>query len=163
MTAERQATQPIDDPFAHLPKSNTAEYRRGETIYSAIQPSARVYLVTQGKVMVTRVVSEDKRVVMEICQASDIFGESSLVNGGGRAEQAVALENTRVMSWTPQEIVDCVTRQTRLGMALLQALAEGESGGGYDSSARRAFADPACQPTGRAARRWDRPHASFDA
>jgi CRP/FNR family transcriptional regulator, cyclic AMP receptor protein len=44
-----------------------------------------------------------------------------------QSEQAVALENTRVISWTPAEIVDSVTRQTRLGMALLHVLAQRES------------------------------------
>ena len=127
MTPAVQAPKPIDDPLSHLPKSNAVEYRKGQVIYSAIQPSDRVYLVTQGKVMVSRILREDKQVVMDICQPADIFGESSLVSSGSQSEQAVALENTRLMSWTPAEIVDGVTRQTRLGMALLHLLAQRES------------------------------------
>jgi CRP-like cAMP-binding protein len=127
MTSAVAAPKPIDDPMAHLPKSNAVEYRKGQVIYSALQPSDRVYLVTQGKVMVSRILNEDKQVVMDICQPSDIFGEGSLVNSTSHGEQAVALENTRVMSWAPAEIVDSVTRQTRLGMALLHVLAQRES------------------------------------
>ena len=127
MTPAVREAKPVDDPFAHLPHSNEAEYRKGQVIYSAVRPSGRVYLVTQGKVMVSRILDEDKQVVIDICQASDFFGESSLVSSASLSEQAVALEKTQVRSWTPQEIVENVTRETRLGMALLQVLACRES------------------------------------
>src|SRR5579872_6946677 len=127
MTPAVQAPKPIDDPLAHLPKSSSVEYRKGQMIYNAVQPADRVYLVTQGKVMVSRILSDDKHVVMDICQPSDFFGEGSLVNSRSQSEEAVALENSRVMSWSPVEIVDSVTRQTRLGMALLHVLAQRES------------------------------------
>jgi CRP-like cAMP-binding protein len=64
---------------------------------------------------------------MDICQPPEIFGETALVNCFAQYEQAMALENTKVMSWTAAEVVDSVTRQTRLGMALLQTLAQRES------------------------------------
>lgn len=116
-----------DDPLAHLPKANVMEYRKGQTIFSSTQPSERVYLVTEGKVMVSRMINDDKQVVMDICQPPEIFGENILVNCSSQYEQAVALENTKLMSWTAADIIDSVTRQTRLGMALLQALAQRES------------------------------------
>lgn len=127
MTPAIPAPKPIDDLFAHLPKSNSVEYRKGQVIYSAVQPSDRVYLVTQGFVMVSRILSDGKQVVMDFCPPSDIFGESVLVTCSSNVEQAVALENSQVMSWTPAEIVHGVKGQTRLGLALLHVLAQRES------------------------------------
>ena len=119
--------KPIQIALGQLPKSHVAEYRKGELIYSVRQPPDRVYLVTDGTVMVSRIVNDEKQVVMDICQPPEIFGESALINSVARDEQALALENTKVMSWTATEIVDNVTRQTRLGMSLLQMLAVRES------------------------------------
>jgi len=119
--------KPLEDLLAQLPKTNAVEYRRGQLIYNAAQSLDRVYIVTEGKVMVSRIVNQDKQVVVDICQPSDIFGESALVNGFARGEQASALENARVMSWTAAEVVDRVTRQSRLGVALLQTLARREA------------------------------------
>jgi len=127
MTSAIAAPERIDDLFAHLPKSDSVEYRKGQVIYSAVQPLERVYLVTQGMVMVSRILKDGKQVVMDFCQPSDIFGESVLVTPSSNVEQAVALENSRVMSWTPAEIVHSVKGQTRLGLALLHVLAQRES------------------------------------
>jgi len=127
MTTALPQAKPSEDPLAHLPKANTHEFRKGQVIYSTTEPSERVYLVTEGKVMVSRMINEDKQVLMDICQPPELFGESALVNCSSQYEQAVALENTKVMSWTAADIIDSVTRQTRLGMVLLQSLSRRES------------------------------------
>lgn len=119
--------KPLDDLLIHLPKTSAVEYRRGQFIYNSAQSLERVYVVTEGKVIVSRIVNQEKHVVVDICQPSEIFGESALVNCFSRGEQALALENARVMSWAAAEIVDRVTRQSRLGMALLQTMARREA------------------------------------
>lgn len=119
--------RPSDDPSAHFPKGNVLEFSRGQTIYDFEHASRHVYLVSEGTVMVSRVINDDKEVVMDIFKPPEMFGEGSLVNGRPRCEQAIALEKTRLTSCTPAEIVDSVTRNTALGMALLRSLAQRES------------------------------------
>jgi CRP-like cAMP-binding protein len=118
---------PLEDLLANLPKANAVEYRRGQLIYNAAQSSDRVYLVTDGKVMVSRIVNAEKQVVVDVCQPPELFGESALVNCFSRGEQALALENCKVMSWPAADILDRVTRQSHLGIVFLQVLAQREA------------------------------------
>ena len=119
--------KPLEDLLAHLPKSAAVEYRRGQMVYTSPQSADRVYVVTQGKILVSRVLDGGKHVVVDICQPPQIFGESALANCVPMCEQAVALEPAKVMSWSAAEIVERATRQSRLGMALLELLAQRES------------------------------------
>ena len=119
--------KPLADLLALFPKTNAVEYRRGQLIYNAAQPSDRIYAVAEGKVIVTRIAKAEKQVVVNLCRPPEIFGESALVNRPARGEQAMVLENARIMSWTASEILDLVARPNHLGMALLEVLVRREA------------------------------------
>jgi CRP/FNR family cyclic AMP-dependent transcriptional regulator len=114
----------LEDPLAHLPCSSIAEYRKGQVIYSQDQPSTSLYLVIDGKVKVCRVADDGRQVMVDIYQTDEFFGESAFLSSPTRDEQALALENTKVMTWTTSEIEDMVTRRPRLAIALLQILVQ---------------------------------------
>lgn len=116
--------RPLEDPLAHLPCSTILEYRKGQTIYSHDQPSASIYLVIDGKVKVCRLTDDGRQVVVDIYQPDEFFGESAFVGVAHCTELAVALENTKLMTWTIGEIEDIVTRRPRLAIALLQLLVQ---------------------------------------
>ena len=69
-------------------------------IYSQDQPSTSIYLVIDGKVKVSRMADDGHQVVVDIYQTDEFFGESALLGLPQRAEQATALENTKLMTWT---------------------------------------------------------------
>ncbi|HXK04458.1 MAG TPA: Crp/Fnr family transcriptional regulator [Verrucomicrobiae bacterium] len=110
--------------MAHLPCSTIVEYRKGQIIYSQDQPSTTLYLVIDGKVKVSRVADDGHQVVVDIYQADEFFGESAFLNLPHRCEQATALENSKLMTWTTAEIEDIVTKRPRLAVALLQILVQ---------------------------------------
>lgn len=116
--------KPLEDPLAHLPRSNIAEYRKGQMIYSQDHPSASLYLVIDGKVKISRVADDGRQVVVDIYQPDELFGESALLNLPRRSEQAIALEDTKLMAWSAVEIEDIIMRRPRLAVALLQILAQ---------------------------------------
>src|SRR5258708_39825345 len=122
MAAPQQQDKTLEDPLAHLPCSTILEYRKGQTIYSQDQPSTSIYLVIDGKVKVCRMADDGRQVVVDIYQTDEFFGESAFLSSPTRDEQALALENTKVMTWTTAESEDIVTRRPRLAMALLQIL-----------------------------------------
>jgi CRP/FNR family transcriptional regulator len=100
------------------------EYRKGQIIYSQDQPSTTLYLVIDGKVKVSRVADDGHQVVVDIYQSDEFFGESAFLNLPHRCEQATALENTKLMTWTTAEIEDIATKRPRLAVALLQILVQ---------------------------------------
>jgi len=114
----------LEDPLAHLPCSTIVEYRKGQIIYSQDQPSTTLYLVIDGKVKVSRVADDGHQVVVDIYQADEFFGESAFLNLAHRSEQATALENSKLMTWTTAEIEDIATKRPRLAVALLQILVQ---------------------------------------
>jgi len=118
-TALNTATPVIEDPLAHLPVSMIGEFRKGSVIYGPESRPSSLYVVLAGKVKLCRSAHHGQQVVLDVYQTDEFFGESSLI-GGGYNEMAVALENTRVMSWGANEIREIVLKRPDLGYALLQ-------------------------------------------
>src|SRR5450432_3521720 len=99
----------LEDPLAHLPCSTIVDYRKGQMIYNQDQPSTNIYLVIDGKVKVSRLADDGHQVVVDIYQPDEFFGESAFLNLAHRSEQATALENTKLMTWTTAEIEENIT------------------------------------------------------
>jgi CRP-like cAMP-binding protein len=118
------AQKTLEDPLAYLPCSTIAGYRKGEIIFGPCQPSQGIYLVIDGKVSVSRIVSTGHEVAVDIYMGDEFFGESSLLGDASCHEQAVAIESTKVMTWAAAEIERLVQQRPRLGLALAQILAQ---------------------------------------
>ena len=88
------------------------------------QPSTSIYLVIDGKVKVCRLADDGRQVVVDLYQPDEFFGESAFLGPAQRTELAMALENTKVMAWTTNEIEEIATRRPRLAIALLQLLVQ---------------------------------------
>ncbi len=116
--------KPLEDPLAYLPCSRIAEYRKGHVVYSEDQPSRSVFLIIDGKVKVARPIEDGNQVVIDIYQPDEFFGESAFLGLPRRSEQAVALEDTKLMTWTADEIEEIILRRPRLAIALLQILVQ---------------------------------------
>jgi len=121
----------LEDPLAHLPCSTILEYKKGQVIYNQDQPSTSIYLVIDGKVKVCRMAEDGRQVVVDIYQPDEFFGESAFLGLSQRTEIAVALENTKVMTWTTNEIEDITMKRPRLAIALLQLLVQRSMDFGY--------------------------------
>ncbi len=114
----------LEDPLAYLPCSNVLEYRKGQVIYNQTQPSTSLYLVIDGKVRVSHCANDGKQIVVDIYQPDEFFGESVFLRLACCAEEARALENTRLMAWTGPEVEEIAARQPRLAVALLQVMVQ---------------------------------------
>jgi CRP/FNR family transcriptional regulator len=112
----------LEDPLAYLPCSTIVEYSRGQLIYGRSQVSNSIYLVIDGKVKVCRTADDGRQVVVDIYQPDEFFGECGFLGDKQRTEEAVALDATKVMTWTTAEIEELVVRRPRLGIALVQLL-----------------------------------------
>jgi len=117
-------SKPLEDPLAHLPRSAIIEYRKGQKVYSCEQPSTSIYLVIEGRVKVCRLADDGRQVVVGLYSPDQFFGESAFVGHSRGTELAVAMEETRVMTWTTSEIEDIAAKRPRLAIALLQLLAQ---------------------------------------
>lgn len=80
----------LADPLAQLPSPVKREYRRGQIIYSCHEPSTSIYLLVAGKVKLSRVTEDGRRVVVDIYQTGELFGESAFLNSSRCEEEAIA-------------------------------------------------------------------------
>ena len=111
------------DILDYLPRSDAEDYRAGEVIYDARHPAERVFLIIQGRVQVSQNMTPDLQLVFDIYTSDEIFGESALLNPPRCLELAVALETTRVMSWTTDKLRQIMYSKPEVGIALAQILA----------------------------------------
>jgi len=114
----------LEDPLSHLPCSTILDYKKGQTIYDHDQPSHSVYLVIGGKVKVCRVTDDGRQVVVDIYQPDEFFGESAFLGNVQRAELALALEHTKVMTWSTSDIEDISMKRPKLAIAMMQLLVQ---------------------------------------
>jgi len=121
----------LEDPLAHLPCSMITEYKKGQTIYDQHRPSMGMYLIIGGSVKVCRIADDGRQVVADIYRSDDFFGESALLGLPHLSEEAIALENVKLMTWTAAEIEDIAARRPRLAVALWQILAQRTVDFGY--------------------------------
>jgi CRP/FNR family transcriptional regulator, cyclic AMP receptor protein len=113
-----------EGPLAYLPHSGILEYQAGQIIYNQAQPSTGLHVVIDGKVIVCRRADTGRPLVVDIYQTNEFFGESTMSRCPDPFEQAVALEDTKVMTWTTAEIENIVVSRPQLAVALLEILAQ---------------------------------------
>ncbi len=111
---------PMEDALAYLPCSRIAAYRKGDVIYDHHNASGDIFLVIDGKVKISRVAETGHQVIIDIYLTDEFFGESAFLSLPERSEQAVALENTKVMMWPVSEVAALILKQPKLGIALVQ-------------------------------------------
>ena len=113
-----------EDALAHLPVSNTTEYRGGQLIFGPGLPSQSIYLVVTGKVGLSHICAKGNEVLLDIVLPDEFFGETAFLNVPSPTECATAIGKTTVMSWAIPDIEDLVMERPLFGVALLQILAQ---------------------------------------
>src|SRR5262249_36856653 len=109
---------PLEDPLDYLPRSQIVEYRKGQVVYNQDAPSTSIYVILKGRVKVSRLAAGGRPVLVNIYQTNEFFGESALVHLPQRLEVAIALDNTKLMTWNISEVEELAVRQPRLGMGV---------------------------------------------
>jgi CRP-like cAMP-binding protein len=114
----------LEDPLAWLPCSTIQTFRKDETIYSPDLPSRNLCLLIDGKVKICRTAETGSHTVLvDIYHADEFFGESALI-GALSTESAIALEDTKLMTWRAEEIERLSLERPRLALALVQLLVQ---------------------------------------
>jgi hypothetical protein len=109
--AALEAQENQEDPLAYLPCSTIVEFSRGEVIYGYSQPSNGIYVVIDGKVKLCRNGHGGTRMVVDIYVPDEFFGESGLLGEPSTPEEAIAIEGTRLMTWSTAEVERVVNQR----------------------------------------------------
>jgi CRP-like cAMP-binding protein len=112
----------LEDALMYLPRKSLVTYRKGQTIFDESHPPVGLYLVVDGRVVVTASLDDGSETVIDIFGADDFLGENSLLGSIHHSRRARALDDVSMMSWTTREIEEQSERQPKLAIALLQML-----------------------------------------
>lgn len=72
--------------------SSMSQVKKHQPIYFPDEPSRSIFFLKEGHVKISRLSEDGKELILDIIGPGEIFGELSLVEGGGRNEIAEALD-----------------------------------------------------------------------
>src|SRR5262245_56578379 len=69
-------------------------FKAGQEIFSADQIGGTFYIIHAGQVELSITDDDGERLVLELLESGDFFGELSLLDGGTRSATATAIQRT---------------------------------------------------------------------
>jgi CRP-like cAMP-binding protein len=88
----------------------TAAYKKKEDIFSEGDPPEWFYIVSKGKVKITKISHEGKEIILEIISPTDIFGGVAVIRGFPYPANAVAMEDSEVLKISRKNLMRLVDR-----------------------------------------------------
>ncbi len=100
-----------------------ARFAAGATVFREKEPGGVLYVIKGGRVELSVVGEDAAKVVVDVLQAGEFFGEMSLLDGGGRSTSAVALEDVETYSLSREEFLGLLRRRSDVALDVMAALA----------------------------------------
>jgi CRP-like cAMP-binding protein len=85
-------------------------FKKKQLIFSEGDLSEWLYIVTKGKVKITKLSQEGKEIILEIISPLDFFGGVAAVRGFPYPANAVAMENTEVLKVSRRNLMTIMDR-----------------------------------------------------
>lgn len=101
-----------------------ARVARGGYIYRAGDSSARLYVVHEGRVRISRPSASGHEQVLRILGPGDVVGEAAFLGGGRPETDAVAVEDSRMCVFDHARLEDLVRRYPDVAVRMLRTLSE---------------------------------------
>lgn len=103
----------------------TAEsFKKREVIFSEGDPSDWLFIVTKGKVKITKLSLDGKEIILEIIPALDFFGGIAVLKGFPYPANAVAMEDTDLLKISRHSLMTILDRFPNLMYCMALQLGE---------------------------------------
>jgi CRP/FNR family transcriptional regulator len=100
-----------DDEIKELePYLVTTPYRKKEDIFSEGDQPEWFYIVSKGKIKITKLSHDGKEIILEIISPTDIFGGVAVIRGFPYPANAVAMEDSEVIKISRKNLMRLVDR-----------------------------------------------------
>ena len=110
----------IQDHLYSLQKLTTEKlYSRNEVIYFMGDSAEDIYLIQSGRIKITRVSLSGKEKIIDIYETGDFFGELCLCENSKRTDQAVALDDAKVLSFKISKLLQVISKDPGAVLELL--------------------------------------------
>jgi uncharacterized membrane protein len=100
------------------------QFRAGAVIFGAEQTGGTLYIVQSGQVELSIINDDDEKLVLEMIESGDFFGELSLLDGGSRSATAMATQPTDTLVLERHEFLDLMLQKPHMAQDVMVALAK---------------------------------------
>lgn len=97
-------------------------YKEGEVIFRQGDPGKDMYLIKEGEVLLTFDYGGGKPVTLAVLKKGDSLGEMSLLENMPRSATATAVKDTKLVSFTKEQLLDYVSNEKGFTWNLLTKL-----------------------------------------
>lgn len=115
----------LDEEGAAALRASVSEVRlgRGQTLFSEGDEGDRLYVITSGKVKLTRTAVDGRETLLSVLGPSEMFGELSLFDPRPRTASAVAVTDTVLAGLGHADLRPFISGHPGVAMQLLKSLA----------------------------------------
>lgn len=101
-----------------------ASFKKKEVIFSEGDPSEWLYIVTEGKVKITKLSHDGKEIILEVIHPMDFFGGLAVIRGFPYPANAVAMEDTKLLKISRSSLMRVLDRFPNLMYCMAQQVGE---------------------------------------
>ena len=106
-----------------IPHLSERSYRSRQMIFSAGDPSERVFLILKGRVKLYQVAENGKEIILDVVGRGGVLGDMAIVEDGERVMCAQAMEDTVTASISWEDFAHVLQQSPRLGFAMAELMA----------------------------------------
>jgi CRP/FNR family transcriptional regulator, cyclic AMP receptor protein len=99
-------------------------FRAGQAIYHADEVGGTFYIIQSGQVELAITDDDGEKLVLELLESGDFFGELSLLDGGTRSTNATALQRTDVLELERNAFLDLLMQRPHMAQDVLLSQAK---------------------------------------
>ena len=104
--------------------SSLYKYKKESIILMEAEAGNSLFIISKGRVKISRISDEGKEVILAILKEGDFFGEMSLLNGHVRSANVTAIEDSELLRLRRDDFFNLLYSHPELSINLLKELAK---------------------------------------
>lgn len=110
-----------EDDFQKM-KSNLIihEYQKGETVFRSHDPANKMFIVLEGQLKISKIMSDGKEQILYIYTAGDFVGGHNILSGDMYEYSAYALVKTAVLTITENDVMHILKNNNQFLITVLE-------------------------------------------
>lgn len=94
-------------------------YSKGDTIFRTSDPADRMFIVLEGEIKISKIMSDGREQILYIYEAGEFVGGHNIISGDSYLYNAYSLKDTKVITITARKFSKIIRKNNELMIAIL--------------------------------------------